>query len=357
MIGITGKPFAIITVAMQKSFFIGLLILVTVAFIALLAGFFLPIFWAATVGILFLPVQHFFDRRLAGRTSLAAVLTVTLIFFTVLVPAMAIASAVATEAAQLYGRIERGEIDPGAILRWIQGMTPQISAWAEKIGVDVEGMPDRLTAAAVKGSQFIGALALTAGQNVARFLVMFALMLYLLFFVLRDGDEILEQIIRALPLGDQRERVLFAKFAEMARAVIKGTLIVGLVQGTLGGLMFWTLGISGAVFWGMVMVLLSVLPLVGASIIWVPAAIFLAVGGAYGKAVIMVIVGAVVIGLADNVLRPLLVGRDTKMPDYLVLLSTLGGLTLFGLSGFVIGPIIASLFLAVWAMFQEEFAA
>jgi predicted PurR-regulated permease PerM len=288
---------------------------------------------------------------------LAAVLTVTLIFFTVLVPAMAIASAVATEAAQLYGRIERGEIDPGAILRWIQGMTPQISAWAEKIGVDVDGMPDRLTAAAVKGSQFIGALALTAGQNVARFLLMFALMLYLLFFVLRDGDEILEQIIRALPLGDQRERALFAKFAEMARAVIKGTLIVGLVQGTLGGLMFWTLGISGAVFWGMVMVLLSVLPLIGASIIWVPAAIFLAVGGAYGKAVIMVIVGAVVIGLADNVLRPLLVGRDTKMPDYLVLLSTLGGLTLFGLSGFVIGPIIASLFLAVWAMFQEEFAA
>jgi predicted PurR-regulated permease PerM len=341
---------------MQKSFFVGLLILVTVAFIALLLGFFLPIFWAATIGIIFLPVQYFLERRLGGRASLAAVLSVLLIFVTVLVPALLIASAVVTEAAQLYARIESGEIDPGAMLRWFQDVTPSLTTWAEKIGFDVDEMPDRLRTAAVKGSQFIGALALTAGQNVARFLVLFALMLYLLFFVLRDGDEILEQIIRALPFGDRRERALFAKFAEMVRATIKGTLVVGIVQGALGGSMFWALGISGAVFWGVVMVLLSILPVIGASIVWVPAAILLAVGGAYTKAVIMVIFGAVVIGLTDNVLRPLLVGRDTKMPDYLILLSTLGGLTLFGVSGFVIGPVIASLFLAVWVMFQEEFA-
>jgi predicted PurR-regulated permease PerM len=342
---------------MQKSFFIGLLILVTVAFIALLAGFFLPIFWAATIGIIFLPVQHFLERRLGGRASLAGVLSVLLIFVTVLVPALLIASAVVTEAAQLYSRIQSGEIDPGAVLRWFQKMTPQLNGWAEKIGFDVDEMPDQLRTAAVKGSQFIGALALTAGQNVARFLVLFVLMLYLLFFVLRDGDEILEQLIRALPLGDRRERALFAKFAEMVRATIKGTLVVGIVQGALGGTMFWAFGISGAVFWGVVMVLLSILPVIGASIVWVPAAIVLAVGGAYAKAVIMVVIGAVLIGLTDNVLRPLLVGRDTKMPDYLILLSTLGGLTLFGVSGFIIGPVIASLFLAVWVMFEEEFAA
>jgi predicted PurR-regulated permease PerM len=341
----------------QKSFFIGLLILVSVAFFAMLSGFFQPIFWAATVGIIFRPVQQYLEGKLAGRRSLAAVLTVILIFFTVLIPALLIAAAVAGEAAEIYGRITRGEIDPGAILRWFQAMTPELTVWAEKIGIDVDTMPDRLTAAAVKGSQFIGALALTAGQNVARFLVMFLLMLYLLFFVLRDGDEILEQIIRALPLGDRRERALLAKFAEMARAMIKGTLIVGLVQGTLGGLMFWALGIDGAVFWGVVMVLFSVLPVVGASLVWGPAAIVFVVAGSYIKAAILVVAGVVVIGLADNILRPLLVGRDTKMPDYLVLMSTLGGLAMFGLSGFVIGPIIASLFLAVWVMFQEEFAA
>ena len=342
---------------MQTSFFIALLIIVTVAFIALLSGFFQPIFWAATVGLIFLPVQHFLEHRLAGRTSVAAVLTVILIFFTVLVPAMLVASAVVREAAQLYGQVQRGEIDPGVILRWLQDMTPQLVDWARRIGINLEEMPDKLTAAAVKGSQFVGGLALTAGQNVARFMVMFFLMLYLLFFVLRDGDEILEQIIRALPIGDHRERALFAKFAEVARATIKGTLVVGLVQGVLGGLTFWALGISGAVFWGVVMVLLSVLPLVGASLIWIPAAIYLLASGAYAKAAIMVVVGVVIIGLVDNLLRPLLVGRDTKMPDYLILLSTLGGLTLFGISGFVIGPVIASMFLAVWVMFQQEFAA
>jgi len=340
---------------MQNSFFIGLVILVTVAFVSLLSGYFEPIFWAVTIGVIFLPVQHYLERKFHGRTSVAAVITVILIFFTVLVPAMLIASAVVKEATELYGSIQRGEIDPGAALRWLQAMTPQLTEFAGRIGIDLEELPQKLSTAAVKGSQFIGALALTAGQNVARFMVMFFLMLYLLFFVLRDGDRLLEQIIRALPLGDNRERALFAKFAEMARATIKGTLAVGLVQGFLGGVMFWALGIDGAVFWGVVMVLLSVLPLIGASLVWIPAAIFLLVSGAYIKAFIIVVVGVLVIGLVDNVLRPILVGRDTKMPDYLILLSTLGGLTMFGISGFVIGPIIASLFLAIWVMFQSEY--
>jgi len=182
-------------------------------------------------------------------------------------------------------------------------------------------------------------------------------MLYLLFFVLRDGERMLEAIIRALPLGDERERALFAKFAEVSRATIKGTLVIGLMQGFLGGVMFSILGVTGAVFWGVVMVILSILPIVGASIVWIPVAIFLLMSGAWIKALVLVIFGAVVIGLLDNILRPLLVGRDTKMPDYIILLSTLGGLSVFGISGFVIGPIIASLFLSVWVMFQEEHLA
>ena len=215
----------------QNAFFIGLLILVSVAFLGLLSGFFQPIFWAAIVGIIFLPVQHFLERKLAGRATLAALLTVILIFVTVLLPAMVIASAVVNEAAVLYGMIQRGEIDPGAVLRWLQEQTPQLTERAESLGIDVGGLPEKLSAAAIKGTQFIGQLALTAGQNVAGFLVMFFLMLYLLFFVLRDGRQMLEAIIRALPLGDERERALFAKFAEVSRATIKGTLVIGIVQG------------------------------------------------------------------------------------------------------------------------------
>ena len=341
----------------QNAFFISLLILVSAAFLGLLSGFFQPIFWAAIVGIIFLPVQQFFERRLGGRATIAAILAVILIFVTVLLPAMLIASAVVNEAAVIYGMIQRGEIDPGILLRWLEELSPQLIERAESIGIDVDKLPEKISAAAIKGTQFIGQLALTAGQNVARFLVLFFLMLYLLFFVLRDGEQMLEAIIRALPLGDERERALFAKFAEVSRATIKGTLVIGLMQGFLGGVMFSILGITGAVFWGVVMVILSILPIVGASIVWIPVAIFLLINGAWMKALVLVVFGAVVIGLLDNILRPLLVGRDTKMPDYIILLSTLGGLSVFGISGFVIGPVIASLFLSVWVMFQEEHLA
>ena len=148
---------------------------------------------------------------------------------------------------------------------------------------------------------------------------------------------------------------MFAKFAEVSRATMKGTLVIGLIQGILGGLIFWVLGIDGAVFWGTLMVILSLVPVVGAGLIWAPAALIMLANGAFYKAIILVAFGVLVIGLVDNLLRPILVGRDTKMPDYLVLLSTLGGLTVFGASGFVIGPVIAALFLALWVMFSQEF--
>jgi predicted PurR-regulated permease PerM len=341
----------------ENAFFMGLLILVTVAFVALLAGFFQPIFWAATIGILFLPVQHALERRLGGRASLAGLLTVILIFFTVLVPALLVASAVAREAADLYTRIQAGEWDPGAVIDWLRGWVPQGISLAERVGINVDELPERVSAVAVKGSQFIASLALTAGQNLAGFAVMFVLMLYLLFFVLRDGNQILDHIVNAFPLPEHKERELFAKFAEVSRATIKGTLVVGLVQGTLGGIIFSVLGLQGAVFWGVVMVILSALPAVGAGLVWVPAAIYLAVTGAWVKAAVLTAFGALVIGLVDNLLRPRLVGRDTKMPDYLILLSTLGGISMFGISGFVIGPIIASLFLAVWQMFETDMLA
>ncbi len=338
----------------RHPFFIGLLGAATIAFVALLIGFWQPIFWAAVIGILFRGVQTRIAVRLKGRASLAAVLTVILIFFTVLVPALLLASAVAAEAAGVYTRIQSGELDVGAALRWTQNLVPQASEWTSRIGIDLNELTQKLSAAAVKGSRFIASLALIAGQNVASFVVMFFLMLYLLFFVLRDGDLIVHQVHRAIPLPDEQERQLFGKFAEVARATVKGTLVVGLVQGFLGGLIFALLGIQGAVFWGVVMAILSLLPAVGAGLVWGPAAIFLFVAGSWGKGLILVAFGVLVISLVDNLLRPILVGRDTKMPDYLIMFSTLGGLSLVGISGFVLGPVIAALFIAAWQMFAQE---
>ena len=339
---------------LQYSFFVGLVVVVTLAFLGLLSDFAQPIFWAATFGAVFHPLQNYLERRLSGRNSLAAMLTVMIIFFTVIIPALLVASAVAREAADFYARVQSGEINPQALLRWVQSLLPDAGSFAEGIGLDVDGIGQSLTAAAVAGSSFVGSMALTAGQNAARFLVMFFLMLYLLFFFMRDGKQLLELIIHALPLGDSRERKLFKKFGEVSRATVKGTLIIGLAQGVLGGMMFAILGIQGAVFWGVVMVVLSLLPVVGTALVWMPAALILIASGAWQKGVVLIVFGVLVIGLIDNLLRPILIGRDTKMPDYLVLLSTLGGLTAFGVSGFVIGPVIAALFLSVWTMFQQE---
>jgi predicted PurR-regulated permease PerM len=173
--------------------------------------------------------------------------------------------------------------------------------------------------------------------------------------MLRDGSKLVVQLTKALPLGDERERLLFAKFSEVTRATVKGNLLVAMVQGALGGLIFWFLDIRAPVLWGVVMTLLSLIPMVGAGLIWAPVAIYLFAVGNWVHGLILVGFGAGVIGLVDNILRPILVGRDTKLPDYMVLLSTLGGFVLFNINGFVIGPLLAALFVAFWEIFIREF--
>jgi predicted PurR-regulated permease PerM len=342
-------------VNLQNVSFIALLTLATLAFFGLLAEFVQPIFWAATLAILFHPAFMRFMQLTRQRNSIAALLTLILICITVVIPAWFVATAVVAEAGSLYNRVQAGEINPARILEWARSSLPLVNELLDRLGLTPEEVKSNLSSVAVKGSRFVGALAITAGQNAVRFTVMFFLMLYVLYFFLRDGEYLLQQIIHALPLGDDRERALFAKFAEVSRATVKGTLVIGVVQGTLGGLIFFLLGIDNAVFWGAVMAIMSLLPIIGASLVWAPAALFMAANGEYVDASILAVFGVLVIGLVDNLLRPLLVGRDTRMPDYLVLLSTLGGLTVFGASGFVIGPVIAALFLTLWVMFAREF--
>jgi predicted PurR-regulated permease PerM len=192
------------------------------------------------------------------------------------------------------------------------------------------------------------------GQDTFNFLVAFGVMLYLLFFLLRDGNGLAARVRQAIPLAEEDKRELLARFAAVIRATVKGNILVAVVQGVLGSLAFWFLGIHGALLWGVVMAVLSLLPAVGAALVWGPVAVYLMVSGALWKGVGLVVWGVVVIGLVDNVLRPILVGKDTKMPDYLVLVSTLGGIAVFGLNGFVIGPVIAALFMAVWDIFIER---
>jgi predicted PurR-regulated permease PerM len=179
-------------------------------------------------------------------------------------------------------------------------------------------------------------------------------MLYLLFFLLRDGKALAERIKQAIPLGADQKTALFSRFADVVRATVKGGILVAIVQGALGGLAFWFLGIHAALLWAVVMAFLSLLPAVGAALVWLPVAIYLLTSGAMWQGIGLIAYGVLVIGMVDNILRPALVGKGTKLPDYVVLISTLGGIEVFGLNGFVIGPLIAAIFMVTWEIFSAS---
>ena len=178
-------------------------------------------------------------------------------------------------------------------------------------------------------------------------------MLYMLFFLLRDGESLARTLRNAVPQAPEHKRELISKFTTVIRATVKGNVLVAVTQGALGGLIFWFLDIPSALLWAVLMAFLSLLPAVGAGIVWGPVAIYFLLSGSIWQGVVLGLFGVFVIGLVDNVLRPILVGKDTKMPDYLILISTLGGLGIFGLNGFVIGPLIAALFIASWGLYVE----
>jgi predicted PurR-regulated permease PerM len=269
----------------------------------------------------------------------------------VFLPLLVIGVAVSREALNLYDRIQDGDFDLKGFLARID---PMLRDAAARVGIDFDSTQQRIYEAVGSAAQLIATQAVIVGQNVLSVVAKTALMLYLLFFFLRDRDGLLAALVDAIPIGDGRQRTLFSRFASVTRATLKGTLLVGLVQGALGGLLFWVLGLRAPVFWGVIMAMLSLIPLVGPALVWAPTAIFLIATGAVPQGMILMVGGVVVVGTADNILRPLLVGRETRMPDYMVLLSTLGGLFVFGPAGFVAGPVLAALFLSVWDMFAQE---
>lgn len=341
--------------SLQNAFFLTLLLLTTAVFFGLIRDLLQPIFWAAVLATIFHPLYQWCERKMGGWSHLASASTLVLIVLIVLVPLLLTGLAVGSEATLLYERLTTGDLNPQSAVQWVEANVPVAADLLAKYGLSIDELRGQLSTGVVGTSRYLATEALTLGQNALRVGGLTFIMLYLLFFFLRDGPQIVETIVGAAPIGDVRERRLLNKFAEVTRATLKGTLAIGVVQGGLGGLLFWILGIEGAVLWGVVMGLLSFLPAVGAAVVWVPAAVILILIGETLKGVLLLILGTFIIGLADNVLRPLLVGRDTQMPDYLILVATLGGITVFGISGVVIGPVIASLFLAVWQMFVEEY--
>lgn len=330
--------------------FLLLVVVVTIAFGWVVAPFAAALFWSTVLAVLFMPLHRRLAAATGGRVSLAALGTLVVILVIVILPTGLVAAALVQEAAGIVARVKSGELDFAAQYQaLLKSMPPWIADYASRFGLtDLSGMRARVSEGLLGMSQVAVGHVLNVGQNTFGFLLQLGVMLYVLFFLLRDGPALVRRIRAAVPLHDDLLRDLMGKFATAIRATVKGNIAVALVQGALGGLIFWFLGVDAPVLWGTLMALLSLLPAVGAGLVWGPVAIYFLATGSVWQGALLAGYGVLVIGLVDNLLRPILVGKDTKMPDYVVLISTLGGLAVFGLAGFVAGPVIAALFIAVW---------
>jgi predicted PurR-regulated permease PerM len=336
--------------ALEDRTFLLLLIVITLAFAWILWPYFAAIFWAMIFAILFTPMYRGLVARMPGRRNLSALITLLVILLMVILPSGLITAMLLQQGLDVYQRIQSGELNfTRGVQTLVSALPPWLSGILDRFGVSsFPAMQAKFAAGLTKSIQFFASQALNIGQNALEFVVGFFVMLYLLFFLLRDGSVLRRRAREAIPLQNALQRDLSGKFATVIRATIKGNVVVAIVQGALGGLAFWFLGIGAALLWAVLMGFLSLLPAVGTAIVWIPVAIYLLATGALWEGLGLIAFGVLVIGLVDNVLRPVLVGKDTKMPDYVVLLSTLGGMAVFGFNGFVIGPIIAAMFIAVW---------
>jgi predicted PurR-regulated permease PerM len=332
-----------------------LLVLVSAAFIWILLPFYGAVFWAVILGIVFAPLQRRLQLKFGWQRNLTSLCTLSICLVIAILPVIITSALLVQESVSLYKSVESGELDiAGHVLQFKHSLPPYFQHLLDRFGVgELNGLRERIVKSAMTGGQVLASQAFSFGQGTFEFIVSFFIMLYLLFFFLRDGAELARKVRAAVPLQEQQKRRLQLKFNRVVRATVKGNLLVAITQGVLGGLIFWFLDIPSVLLWAVLMAFLSLLPAVGAGIVWAPVAVFFLLTGAIWQGVVLGLFGIFVIGLVDNLLRPLLVGKDTRMPDYMILISTLGGLAIFGLNGFVIGPLIAALFMSSWDIFIE----
>jgi predicted PurR-regulated permease PerM len=341
---------------LEDKTFLLLVIAVSLAFAWILLPYSGAVLWATVLAIVFAPLYRRLSASMRRKRTLAALATLAIILMIVILPLTLVGGLLIQEGLIVYDRIQSGELNFGGYFQDVFAALPSwVTELLDRFGLTNFGaMQERLSSGLMKASQFLATQALSIGQNTFDFIVNLFIVLYLLFFLLRDGDGLSRRIRDAIPLRVEQQRDLVNKFTTVIRATVKGNIVVAIVQGALGGLIFWLLGVRAPVLWAVLMAFLSLLPAVGAGLVWFPVALYFLVTGAMWQGIVLIAYGVLVIGLVDNVLRPILVGKDTKMPDYVVLIATLGGMAIFGLNGFVIGPVIAAMFMAAWDIFSAS---
>jgi predicted PurR-regulated permease PerM len=338
---------------------VGFVVVATLAMAWISWPFFSAILWAMVVTIAFAPVHDRLALMMPKRRNSVSLLTLILVIALVIVPALIVGTMMVEEAISTYNSLQSREIDLGKMIRDIEAAIPrQWRMQLERFGFsDLSQLQSRLSSVLTTGLQLIAREAVSIGQGALNFALSLGVMLYLNFFLLRDGRAIRRRIGEVVPLRAEQRSALFDKFTTVIRATVKGSVIVAIVQGILGGILFAFLDIRAAMLWGFVMGLLALIPAVGTGLVWLPVGIYLLVTGSIWQGVTLLLCGFFIISMVDNVLRPILVGQDTRMPDYVVLISTLGGLSVLGINGLIVGPVIAAMFISAWEIFGESRAA
>lgn len=344
------------TTELQQVSFLAFLAAVTVLFAWIAWPFFTALLWSALAAIMFQPLNTWALKLCGGRPNTAALVSLSIIVLAVILPTFWIGSLVVREALELITALQEDPIDLATWASQIYAMLPAtLQEMIDKSGwTDMSEAQTRLEALLGESAGMLASEAVSIGSGALGFLLSLGLGLYVTYFLLRDGSRIGETILHSAPVEREIADRLAERFLGIVRATIKGSGVVGLVQGTLGGITMVIAGVPSALLLGVLMGILALIPAVGTALVWVPVGIWLLVIGNIWQGVFVLASGFILVSSADNVLRPILVGRDTGIPDWIILVTTLGGLSIVGFSGIVLGPLVAGLFLASWSILQEQ---
>mgnify|MGYP002654786272 CR=1 FL=1 len=341
---------------LQQASFLIILAVVSLLMAVIVYPFAQPLLWAGLAAIMFQPLYRNVLRRVRGRRNPAAGLSLLIIFILVLVPAAWIASMVIQQALVLVATLQQQPIDLAVLFDSVYTNLPEVardavdrSGWA-----DIASVQTRLQELLSESAGMIATQAVSIGSGALSFFLSFGVALYVMFFLLRDGERIGRTVLCAVPVERSIADRLAERFLGIVRATIKGTGVVALVQGALGWITLMIAGVPSALLFGVIMAIFALVPVIGAGAVWVPAGLWLLITGETWQGLFVLLTGFFIISSSDNVLRPILVGRDTGIPDWIILITTLGGISLVGFSGIVLGPLVAGLFLASWSILREQ---
>jgi len=337
---------------MRSFVFFGGIGILSIAMLYLVYPFIYPIFWAAVIAIMFYPIFEWVHKHLKSRSMSSALLLLGVILV-IFIPLTLLSLLLVNESVELYNSVSKSgifQVDAEGASRYIEKTA--LAPYADTIRTEWTNYASQATRSI---SNYLFSAIKNITQNSLRFFFMAFIMLYTLFYFFKDGERMLKKLMKLCPLGDRYEKMLFEKFTSTTRATLKSTFLLGGLQGILGGLMFWFTGIQGALVWGVIMAALSIIPVLGSFIVWLPAGIIMLAFGSLWQGLVILLFGSIVIGNIDNILRPVMVGKDIQMHPLLVLFSTLGGILAFGVTGFIIGPIIAALYMAMVSIYHHYY--